>query len=346
MLQGLAILMMLYHHLFITPEALFVPYKSVLDFISPMAEIKLAWFCKICVGIYAFISGYGLCRLLEQNDKSHMENHNFFMLLKDDYRVTISQLLKLYFQYWLVFVIFVPIGFLFFNWQFNIVELLLNFLGVISTYNGAWWYVFFYLKLMLIMPIMYRLFCYCRDKKYIISQIIFYGIIIVILCGLYVYSKEEFDRFKVFVEWPFLECAFVGVVISRFKLYELCHKHISEVALDVLGIIGMISCVALRIHMAKDALSVGLDFVLVPVICYGFCVIMNHSKKASKVFLFFGKYSTFMWLIHVFVYDKYMKSVVMLSKVSTGIYLTLVVLSLLLAMIVLIIYEKLRCLHS
>lgn len=57
MLYGLAILLMLYHHLFCAGR-LDTEYLSVL---GPVLEEKLDWFCKICVAIYAFISGYGLC---------------------------------------------------------------------------------------------------------------------------------------------------------------------------------------------------------------------------------------------------------------------------------------------
>ena len=58
MLQGLAAAMMLYHHLFIRPDMLFVEYSTLL---GETREIRLALFCKLCVAIYAFVSGYGMC---------------------------------------------------------------------------------------------------------------------------------------------------------------------------------------------------------------------------------------------------------------------------------------------
>lgn len=48
MLYGIAILFMLYHHLFCIPERLNCEYYSVLA----NYERPVAWFCKICVVRY------------------------------------------------------------------------------------------------------------------------------------------------------------------------------------------------------------------------------------------------------------------------------------------------------
>ena len=55
-LQGVAIWMMLYHHLY--SEA--AEYESLFPFLQADAVRRIAWFCKICVGIFAFVSGYGM----------------------------------------------------------------------------------------------------------------------------------------------------------------------------------------------------------------------------------------------------------------------------------------------
>lgn len=58
-LHGLAILLMLYHHLFCIQTRIHVSYYSLL---GRGIEEKAAWFGKICVAIFAFTSGYGLCK--------------------------------------------------------------------------------------------------------------------------------------------------------------------------------------------------------------------------------------------------------------------------------------------
>lgn len=58
-LKGLAIIMLLFHHLFRVPDC----YKEFIISFFPFAEHQinnLAEACRICVPIFAFISGYGL----------------------------------------------------------------------------------------------------------------------------------------------------------------------------------------------------------------------------------------------------------------------------------------------
>ena len=52
-LYGIAIVMMLFHHLFLNMGGL--DFKIVV--ISTEFIEKTAWFCKICVSVYAFVSG-------------------------------------------------------------------------------------------------------------------------------------------------------------------------------------------------------------------------------------------------------------------------------------------------
>lgn len=81
-LYGLAAIMMIYHHLFGVPEMLNCKYNSLLSVILwggvPLEQI-IAWFSKICVAIYAFISGYGLCK-----SANKQEYKNFFLRLQND----------------------------------------------------------------------------------------------------------------------------------------------------------------------------------------------------------------------------------------------------------------------
>lgn len=327
-LQGLAILMMLYHHLFSTPEALGISYTSLLNINGINVELKMAWFFKLCVGIYAFVSGYGLCKGVMARD---FGNDSFVGRLKKDYIFVLKKLLSLYTQYWLVFVFFVPIGFIAFGKQFVLSEFILNFLGVESTYNGAWWYMLQYLKMLLFFPILDCLFIRVKDLKNKLSWIITYALIIVVLVGMFVGMRDVFVSLESFMGEPFLMCFIVGYILARFHIYELCRIMIPKDILYFLGVLGLILVIVVRVKIAKDASSVGLDFIFVPVLAFGFSLLMDTFKKVSKFFMFFGGLSTYMWLTHVFFYDHYAKKLVMLSRFSTGIFVTLLILSFLAA---------------
>ena len=60
MLYGLAILMMVYHHLFCVTGRIGGCIFTI-DYLLKTngIGIKISWFCKICVALFALISGYG-----------------------------------------------------------------------------------------------------------------------------------------------------------------------------------------------------------------------------------------------------------------------------------------------
>lgn len=337
MLQGLAILMMLYHHLFSTPEALGIEYRSLLQFGSLNIELHMAWFFKICVAIYAFVSGYGLCRGIRHTDNP---DEGFFANLIKKYIFVLKKLLNFMIQYWLVFIIFVPIGFVFFGKPFDFKEFVLNFLGISSDYNGAWWYVFQYIKMLLLLPILDSLFSWGKNKRVNISRIVFFIVILGLIIALRVSSPVTFAIVLDFFQPAFLLCFVIGYLFSRFKIYEFFYKLIPTKILYFLGILGFLAVIVVRVKMAKDASSAGLDFVFVPIFAYGFCVIMTLLPRVSGIFRYLGFLSTFMWLTHVFYYDHYAKSLVMFSRFSTGIYITLLLLSVLTGIVLKLIYQK------
>lgn len=346
MLQGLAILMMLYHHLFSTPEALGIDYISLLSFGGINVELHMAWFFKLCVAIYAFVSGYGLCRsmplILDAPNEKFKTDEGFFRLLIKDYHECLKHLFWFYTQYWLVFVLFVPIGFLFYNRQFVFSEFILNFVGLSSSYNGAWWYVLFYLRLILIMPLcdcFFRTFNAKKDKCY---KALFYLVIAAFLLAFKILDAKGFSNFVDSLQMAFLLCFLVGFIVSRFSLYELAIRLLTARLAYALGILGFVLVICARVKIAKDASSAGLDFIFVPVFAFGFIVIMTLCPYLGRIFKFIGKYSTFMWLTHVFFYDHYSKNLVMFTRFSTGIYLTLLVLSFATAYVLDVLYRLLK----
>lgn len=370
MLQGMAILMMLYHHLFATPEALGITYFSLLRFGTVNAELKTAFFFKLCVGIYAFVSGYGLCRVLNKETPALLKTtEGFFKRLFSDCITVLKRLFSFYTQYLLVFIIFVPIGFIFFHREFVLSEFLLNLTGISSTYNGAWWYVLQYYKMLLLLPFIDCFFVVFRNKNELIKQIVFY-LGIAVVCVV-MYKKGVLFTVLDFFQPAFLLCFIAGFLLSKYRIYEICYhiidgnspklvlstvlsgqlppgtgsdtdKKRTDKILNILGITAFLLVIVCRVKIAKDASSAGLDFIFVPVFSFGFLRITDMLPKLSGLFLFFGRYSTFIWLTHVFYYDHYLKSLVLSSRVSIGIYLTLLVISVTGAVLLELIYSSLK----
>ena len=90
-LYGIAIIFMLYHHLFLDPKRINNNYISVFGDYAWM-EIRLAWVCKICVAIYVFISGYAMCIHTKELEIQKLS----WERIKATFSMCLRQLLKFY----------------------------------------------------------------------------------------------------------------------------------------------------------------------------------------------------------------------------------------------------------
>ena len=57
-IKGIAILMMIWHHCFLAGR--FESYDIIFFPLAESQVVNMAAFCKICVSLFAFVSGYGL----------------------------------------------------------------------------------------------------------------------------------------------------------------------------------------------------------------------------------------------------------------------------------------------
>lgn len=147
--KGILIIMMLIHHVFVT------------DQIFGMQIVK---FCKICVGVFVFITAYGMT-------KSYMR------LEKDDpevlFKMSIRRLIKLFLCVAIIYVL--AVGYKKFIMAESIKELygvydwkvvlymLIDVLGLANymgspTINITWWYLSYIILMILAMPFAYLLY--------------------------------------------------------------------------------------------------------------------------------------------------------------------------------------------
>ena len=143
-LKGVAILFMLYHQLFFYPERM-DPTATLSHFAyQTHIEELLAGFGRICLPMFLFISGYGFgvgrARKLDELAK---------------------KVVALYYQFWLVFVLFIPLGALLFNqngrYDLSVTLLLQNLTGLNTTYNAEWWFLILYVAFVFSLPVLYKL---------------------------------------------------------------------------------------------------------------------------------------------------------------------------------------------
>ena len=148
-LKGMAICAMLCHHLYGFPPEGMEPYTGTLAWIGILG--------KVCVAMFLFCSGYGLA-----------SQYSPSQTVLSDVKFVLKRLTKFYFNYWVVFIIFVPISvFLFhrplssaYGEHVNITKrLIFDMLGVqgFDSYNITWWFNQLILMLYLLFPLLHRM---------------------------------------------------------------------------------------------------------------------------------------------------------------------------------------------
>lgn len=347
-LYGTAVLLMVFHHMFYLPDRLNYDYVSVLYWGQTAHEAVLANFAKICVPIYAFVSGYGM-----YVSCSPLHGGRLPDLLREDYKKVVKSLFGFYKKYWLVFFIFVPMGFLWFGYEFHITEFIRSFLGELELYNMEWWYVEQYVKLLLLFPVFdflvsffARLFsgkkalCILTGAAFlcVIGSLYVFPQLLPVRISLYMFLQRHY-LYLVFAE---------GYLIARYDLFGFAAKVLDKKWFKIgASLLGLLFVLAGRMYKVRDAGGTLPDIVFTPVLV--FCVVtLCHECGEIRIlrrFLeFMGGYSTYIWLTHTFFAYYYFQELVMLPKYSVLIYIWLLVLSTASAALLTAVYKGLSAL--
>jgi surface polysaccharide O-acyltransferase-like enzyme len=220
-LKALAILMMLFMHLFQTNnyQNLFEP----LIFIgSQPLSYYFALFADACVPIFCFVSGYGLFFKYQKQPQTYIKSN-------------IKRIGKLYINLWIILLLFVVLlgtilekdGFPG-NWQ----RFILNFFALDTSYNGAWWFFFTYILLVFTSPLFFRLLKSSSSYGVMIVSLVFY----VLAFYFRVYKPNLFEA--EILNWIQRQAALfgtsflpfiVGAVAFKGKWNALIHSFIEYV---------------------------------------------------------------------------------------------------------------------
>lgn len=147
-MKGIAISAMLFHHLYGDPPVGVEPYSGLLMWLGILG--------KVCVALFLFCSGYGLSSNYTQQS------------ISDDVKFVVKRLVKFYYNYWMIFLIFVPISIFVFHRSLTdaygdnaniFMSLFRDILGWqgFESYNVTWWFNKLLIILYLLFPFIYRM---------------------------------------------------------------------------------------------------------------------------------------------------------------------------------------------
>lgn len=143
-IKGCAVILMLIHHLFPFADRIPKSTEIIWLFGDNQFEVSLGWWGKYCVAIFLFISGYG---------------YSFSKDKPMQYYTT--KIVSIYRKVFIVFLIYIPID-IYFHVKnvisdLNSKSILMNAIGFHSNYNEEWWFLFPYILLVLITPVLHKL---------------------------------------------------------------------------------------------------------------------------------------------------------------------------------------------
>ena len=308
--KGVAICLMFAHHLFAFPERLIGDnsYIPILPFID--AESYIGRFGSISVSIFLFLSGYGMY-LSYLGCKKKLP---YYIL---------SKLKQFYLTYWLYFLIFAPVGLLYFNtvtfWNSNKIRysadtatFIQNFIGWDSDYNGEWWFVkTFIITLIFLFPFYVSLI----DRN----------IFAIIFVSLFLFSFSS--KINIYGDFGFIfwQTSFaVGIICAKFKFFTSQVIHKFEQTRNFWILAWLLLCFMLRIELEHAS----IDFLLAPFFIY-LSLRAVLMVRASLFFELLGKQSFPLWLSHSFFCYYYFQGFVYASKSSPIIFLLLLAMTLL-----------------
>ena len=313
--KGIAILLMLIHHFFGFPKwiAQGNTYIGI-----PTGDATLIFYVaktgKICVGIFLFLTGYGLYHAYSKS-----------MGLKS----SVNRIIKFLINYWVIILLFLGIRILLDIPMPNGKELFGNMFGFYTTISdkqnlmirsivGFAWYVRLFIAIQLLLPLLVR-----RVPNQIEAALI-YAIIPFWLLYRTIDTVVVFDKIsgiKYVLEFlRYIPITMVGYVFAKFNIFEKFKRKFIEKQLDS-TMIYLLMCILILYWRYKKVNwdSLLLDVIYAPMFIYAVVNTVEklQQKQLEKTLIFLGKHSLNLWFLHAIFFGatKQLQSIAYYPKV-------------------------------
>lgn len=340
--KGIAVLFLLWHHLFLyTPDGTDA-FISILSIRGIAIETIVAAYFRVCVAMFLFLSGFGLFKSWE----NHSCNYNvasYSQFFISQLSFIKKHILKLLFGFFFIYILFVPLSVWFGKpfWEVygNPLFGVLDFLGIAdlsetATMNQSWWFMSLIIVLYTIFPVLAEIM-----KK--MPELLLAIAIAVLLLGAFNvgFGVVKYNEYYL----PFV----FGMYFARRNLFALLSNIFNSNVKRIAVILPVILiCLAYR-FASKN--MVYMDFLFASSIILISFFFISKTKLLSGSLETIGRNSDSIYMFHLFINFYYFQSYLFSLKYSLIIFLVYVIVSLLIALFInkikrIIKYHKLYCL--
>lgn len=292
MFAGIAILLMVFHHFFGFPERYKegIAYLSILGNLNITAgsiEYHLAHYCKMCVAIFAFNTGYAIW----SSPTSY------------SYRNIIPKAIKFILSYWVVCFLYIGYGYIAKETLPTPTQFAYNLIGLKSSLDFVnvtdAWYVPFYITILFISPLLIKLYQPRSIAIHLLTSLVL--IVTTTLLASHI-PEEAYILNEVFgFLAAYLSSVLAGILTCKYDLLNALDSLFGQKSIPFYLIL---ICCTILVRPLFSPLDANRDAILVVIFIYSTLSIIRalHSTKVKQVLLFFGKHSMNMWFMQALFY--------------------------------------------
>ena len=280
-LKGVAILMMLYLHLFDTLSVVDTLCENYIH----IGNLPLSYILSRCahpVVMYVILGGYGLYR------KYSLDISNYSILS------SIRRVARLYIHYWVVLFISLPIASLLHPLKYpgSLLDFVLNGIGISHSYNLTMWFLFPYALLIICSKFVFRFV----DRMPSLSVLMFGSLYLIsyYLCWEYgEFLRGKVCLYNVVLMLNFLLPFIIGVIFAKYHIIDNIKRAFD--GKSVILIILLLPVIVLRACTDFDLVNILYAPILVLLLA-----VIEFPKGLKTLLGTLGKRSTSMWFVHAY----------------------------------------------
>ena len=290
-IKGIAIILMLIHHLFTYPDWYIdgISYKY-----SGVFSEYFCWNTKICVGIFAFLTGYAYAYNPNPNYKYSIKKIRLFLV-----------------NYWIVYIPLLILCIAMGYYHFNLREFILGLFGLSSSVMIFCWYVYFYILLLLMFPLLKK----GMDQG--IIQALLYGFaapIAVFFCGCKFIHPAFANGLMTEIclnVMTWIPCTTIGYIVTKYDLLYILEKFFKTHNLNRIYIHFTIIIVVFGLNWWCSKFFWNIYYIvnpaaiLTPILLFSVVALLRRTSfmLIRNCLVFWGKQSMNIWFLHCIFFN-------------------------------------------